>query len=255
MNWNWPPAPVVVFGYSLVYQPFYWVTAFLVGHLLLTRRAELYGIRREAAGEFSLTMIAAGFLGSHLLPLVLYPSLWWGDPWRLLRYEGGLSSEGLILGALAGGIAVSCWKGPAEILRLGDHAAFAFPVTWMFIRAACFLTQNHPGIRTSHWLAVTYVDGKRFDMALLELMLAAGLLLVFVLVDARGHWAGFYLGLAGAGFGSFRLAVANLRERTPADTTDYEPYLAAGILLIGLVMLWMSTHLKLALRSPVRSVE
>lgn len=255
MNWHWPPAPVVVFGYSLVYQPFYWVAAFLVGHVLLTRRAELYGSRREAAGEFSLTLIAAGFLGSHLLPLVLYPALWRQDPWRWLRYEGGLSSEGVILGALVGGIALVFWKGPAEVLRLGDHAAFAFPITWMLIRTACLLTQNHPGIRTNHWLGVNYLDGKRFDMALLELLFAAVLLLVFLLANRQAHWAGFYLGMAGAAFGCFRLGVMHLREAMPDGSTDFEPYVAASIMVVGLAMLAISTILKLALRSAMRSVE
>ena len=255
MNWHWPPAPVVVFGYSLVYQPFYWVAALLVGHVLLTRRAELYGIRRETAGEFSLTLIAGGFLGSHLLPLILYPSLWRADPWRWLRYEGGLSSEGLILGALAGGIAMACWRGPETVLRLGDHAAFAFPVTWMFIRTACFLTQNHPGIRTEHWLGITYLDGRRFDMASLELLFASGLLLVFLLADSRQHWIGYYLGVAGIAFGCFRLAVIPLREVLPDGSTDYEPYMAGSIVVVGLTMLIISTALKLALHLPVRSVE
>jgi len=239
---------------------FYRIEAFvvLVGLALVTqfqivmRRAPHHGIDRRAAASLLGWAIFLGIIGAHVFDVVAYyPERLLENPLELLRFWGGISSFGGMLGGLLGLYLVMRHRGMSgpDMLRFVDCLLFALPFTLAVGRLGCALQHDHPGVSSSHWLAVNFPDGPRFDLGLLEflyvMLMAAGFAL-----RVRRRWPdGFYIGLFFAAYGPVRFVLDSLRVSearyfgwTPGQ---YLSLVAAGV---GLFVLWTVLRPRVAVR-------
>ncbi len=142
----------------------------LTGRLLVARAARVYGPGDSEQTVNGYTfLVIGGIVGAHLLQVLAY------EPGRL-RTEGlpllfrvwdGSASAG---GAL-GGFAATFLYYRSQGLRTGrylDALTLGVAPGWAIARLGCAVAQDHPGIRSTSWMAVQFVDGKRLDLGLLD---------------------------------------------------------------------------------------
>jgi phosphatidylglycerol:prolipoprotein diacylglycerol transferase len=200
--------------------------AILAGYSLALRRARTLGLDQRR-----MSWIFAGGAGAAAVA---------GHAWSILANESsagafeiwrGQSAAGFTAGALLT-ILLVLWRWGSSGLRYVDALAFAFPFAWTLVRTGCFLAHDHIGVRTGSALGVRFPEGTRFDLGLLEALLALLASVAAVLFARRfklpGQMFGFMMLLAGAA----RLVVSAASES--GFTTR-----AGGIALalLGLVLL------------------
>lgn len=209
------PEPTLDLGsYRLEAFPVLVCIAIVVQFQLVLRQAPRFGITREMASTLCGWAILAGLVGAHVFDVVAYyPDKLLENPLELLRLWGGLSSFGGMLFGLLGLCAVMRWKGLRgdEMLRFADCLLFALPFTLAIGRLGCALQHDHPGIESTHWLAVAFPDGPRFDLGLLEFLYVAVLAGLFAVLGRQRWPSGFYVGLFFALYGPVRLGLDALR--------------------------------------------
>jgi len=201
---------------------FYRLEAFpvLVGAAIVTqfqivmRRAPRLGIERATASSLLGWAIFLGIVGAHVFDvLAYYPERLRENPLELLRIWGGISSFGGMLGGLLGLWLVMRRKqmSRAEMLRFVDCLIFALPFTLAVGRLGCGLLHDHIGISSTHWLAVAFPDGPRFDLGLLEFFYVSLIAAMFAVLDRRRWPDGFFIGLFFAAYGPVRFVLDSLR--------------------------------------------
>jgi phosphatidylglycerol:prolipoprotein diacylglycerol transferase len=79
-------------------------------------------------------------------------------------------------------------------------------------RFGCALQHDHLGVASTHFLAVNFPSGPRFDLGLLEFLYLIPLALVFWALGRQPRPPGFYLGLYFALYGPGRFAMDALRN-------------------------------------------
>jgi phosphatidylglycerol:prolipoprotein diacylglycerol transferase len=225
--------------------------AIVVQFQITVRRAPLHGIDRHTAVSLIGWAIFLGIAFAHVFDVVAYyPERLRENPLELLRFWGGISSFGGMIGGLTGLYVVMRRRGmsPPEMLRFVDCLLFALPFTLAVGRLGCALQHDHPGVSSTHWLAVNFPDGPRFDLGLLEFLYVSLMALLFALLSRRRRPDGFYIGLFFAAYGPVRFVLDSLRVSearylgwTPGQ---YLSLLAAGI---GLWTLWLVLRRKPAL--------
>ena len=171
------PMPIHAFGVLVL-------LAVVIGIESAARRAPSSGIDPNVMSAFALWILVPGFVGAHV-----FDSLWYHpeevarDPSTLFDLFAGMSSFGGFLGAVIGALA---WRLTTheELLPYVDVVMSVFPLSWAIGRAGCTLAHDHPGVRASadNPLAFGYPDGPRWDLGFLEMLLALGLSVVFVLL-------------------------------------------------------------------------
>jgi phosphatidylglycerol:prolipoprotein diacylglycerol transferase len=216
--------------------------AIVVEFQLVLRRAPARGIERATASALIVWAIVWGIVGAHVFELVAYqPRRLLADPLDLLRPWTGLSSFGGMLFGLAGlywAMRRRRLSAPA-MTRFADCVIFALPFCLAIGRAGCGLLHDHLGVSSSHWLAVAFPDGPRFDLGLLEFFYVGAVAVLFAVLD-RWRWPdGFFIGLFFVLYGPVRFALDTLRVGearylgwTPAQ---YLSLLAAAAGLLVLV--------------------
>lgn len=231
---------------GVLLQPFALLVSLgvLVAHFLLVRRAGRLGLERGWAAEFSLAMVAAGFVGAVLFKLLYRPELL-AQGIANVRVWPGISSFGGLFGALAGGLGYlaarrSAW---ANRWRYLDTAAYTFPAGFAFGRLGCTITHDHPGRRAAEpWLAtVAYPDGPRYDLGLLEMLFLAAGFALFVWLDRRQPAArqpGFFFGWLLASYGVFRVALDQLHVDPPRYAgISVDQWSGGGLAALGIAVL------------------
>jgi phosphatidylglycerol:prolipoprotein diacylglycerol transferase len=176
-------------------------TGLLAGVWMLRKRAAAKGLDQDVAFRFGVVSGFCGLIGAILLRLLIYDF-----------QQGGMYSFGGLLAGLAGGWLYLRSAAGAKTAAYFDAMAFVFPFAWMFGRAGCAIAHDHPGIRSSHWLAVAFAGGGRFDLGLLELLFLLPLAALFLWLDRRPRPAGFFLGTFLAIYGAFRFCLDGLHE-------------------------------------------
>jgi phosphatidylglycerol---prolipoprotein diacylglyceryl transferase len=212
---------------------------------IVLHRAPRFGIDRLTASTLAGWAIGLGLVGAHLFDVLAYrPRVLLDDPFELIRLWGGLSSMGGMLGGLLGLLWVMGRRrmsGP-ERLRFVDCLMFALPFTLAIGRLGCALQHDHLGVTSTHWLAVAFPDGPRFDLGLLEFLYVSALAGVFALLDRRRRPDGFFIGAFFALYGPVRFAMDALRV-SEARYFGWTPgqYLSILATLVGLAALaWVS---------------
>ena len=193
---NIPLGPVRVYPFGILV-----IAGILTGIRMILWRASKRGLDRQIAFRLCAITALFGLAGSYLLRLLFFS-------------RGGIYSFGGLLSGLAGGACYLRWtklRGAAALDYI-DVLAFAFPFAWAFGRAGCSVAHDHPGVRTSSWLAVRFPDGPRYDLGLLELMFTLVLIALFLWLDRRPRPVGLYCGLFFALYGPFRFLLDGLHE-------------------------------------------
>jgi phosphatidylglycerol:prolipoprotein diacylglycerol transferase len=204
------------------YKPFAVLLALsvLTAFAIAVWRGKAYGIGREQIAQFSVWVVVAGFIGAHLGRLVYEPAFLravWAHPELLIRQYRGIASFGSLIGGLAGAMLYfrAHRMAAGERWRYLDVVGFALPFAFMIGRMGCAVVHDHPGLRSTSWLAVDYPSGARFDLGLIEvlfLFLVAGL---FLVLDRYKHARGFYFALYFSLYGPFRALLDQLHVDPP----------------------------------------
>ncbi len=232
--------------YQLKPFPVLVAAALIVQFQLVMRRAPQQGIDRATASALIGWAIFFGIVGAHVFNAVAYtPQKLLAEPFELVRVWGELSSFGGIVFGLAG----LYWAmrrhrlAGAEMVRFVDCVIFALPFCLAIGRAGCALQHDHLGVSSSHWLAVAFPDGPRFDLGLLEFIYVSAMAGIFLLLD-RLRWPdGFFIGLFFALYGPVRFLMDSLRvgearylDWTPAQYLSVAASLAGFGVLMVIVM-------------------
>lgn len=213
----------------------------MVQFQVVLRRAPKFGFDRLTASTLVGWAIFLGLLGAHLFDVFAYrPDQVLEDPLVLLQPWNGISSFGGMLGGLLGLYAVMRRKGMklADMTRFVDLLVFALPFTLAVGRLGCALQHDHPGLASTHWLAVDFPGVPRFDLGLLEFFYVSIMAVAFVLLGRRRRPDGFYLGLFFTLYGPVRFVLDSLRivETRYAGWTPGQ-YLSVLVAVAGLALL------------------
>jgi phosphatidylglycerol:prolipoprotein diacylglycerol transferase len=214
-----------------------------VGYLVAARRAARDGFSQEQISELALWMFGAGFAGANLMMLAYVPSAlpyMMHHPSQLLTTRWGLSSFGGFAGGLIG---AALFFHVHRISRDGklailDAVGFAVPFGWAIGRMGCYLVHDHPGIRTSSWLGVSYPGGTRYDLGLLEILFLLALGTAFLILGKETRPRGFFRAVLFLSYGAFRL----VEDRVTIDPPRYfgwsvDQFAAAVMIALGLAAL------------------
>jgi phosphatidylglycerol---prolipoprotein diacylglyceryl transferase len=204
--------------------------AILVGYSLALRRARALGLDQRRMSWIFAGGAGAAALAGHFWPILANESSAGAfEIWR------GQSATGFTAGALLT-ILFVVWRWGSGGLRYVDALAFAFPFEWTLVRTGCFLAHDHIGAPTSSALGVQFPDGTRFDLGLLEALLALMASVCVVLCARR-------LKLPGQIFGLMMLLAGASRVLVSAASESGFTMRAGGIVLalLGLaVLVWRS---------------
>jgi phosphatidylglycerol:prolipoprotein diacylglycerol transferase len=188
--------------------------AIVVEYAIVVKRAPRHGFTSEQASSLIAWATVLGLVSAHVFDvLAYYPERLRADPLELFRVWGSLSSWGGMVGGI-GGLAFVAWRrglGAEGVLRFIDLAVYALPFTLAVGRFGCALQHDHLGLASTHFLAVDFPTGPRFDLGLLEFLYLVPLSLLFLALGRRPRPTGFYLGLFFALYGPARFAMDALR--------------------------------------------
>jgi phosphatidylglycerol:prolipoprotein diacylglycerol transferase len=191
-------------------------TGVWIGSVVAMNHARERRVDEKKMNEFIFWVVAAGFIGGHMLDAIFYhPDQIARDPLYLFRLWDGLSSFGGFTGALIGAVLYRQLK-KDEILRYCEMVCSAFPLAWVFGRAGCASVHDHPGNLSDAWFAVRYpfqggVVG-RYDLGLYEMVLTIPLALLYLWLWRRRRWGdGFFIGLMCVAYAPIRFFLDFLR--------------------------------------------
>lgn len=149
------------------------------------------GLSKDKIQSLMLAMLICGFLGSHVIDLLLYhPKEVFEDPKILFKFGSTLSSYGGIIGSMLG---MLWWKirFKEPLMPYLDAAAFGLPVGWFFGRVGCAVVHDHPGDPSDFFLAIVMKDGvARHDLGFYEALWWIVIVAVFWTMHAigKGRW-------------------------------------------------------------------
>jgi phosphatidylglycerol:prolipoprotein diacylglycerol transferase len=221
------------------------LSAIVVEYAIVVKRAPRHGFTTDQASSLIAWATVLGLVSAHVFDtLFYYPEQLREDPLALFRIWTNLSSWGGMVGGLAG-VALVTWRrglGPGGVLRFLDLAVYALPFTLCVGRLGCALQHDHLGVDSTHFLAVNFPTGPRFDLGLLEFLYLIPVSLLFFALGRKPRPAGFYLGLFFAVYGPVRFAMDVLRSDdkrylgwTPAQYLCVATALAGAALVVWLL--------------------
>jgi phosphatidylglycerol:prolipoprotein diacylglycerol transferase len=202
---------------------------------LAGRAARQLGKDPQVILDYSVAGVLAGIVGGHAAHLLAYHPEELHDPWRIVKIWEGLSS----MGGLAGGVLAAIVWFRAKRIPFHDYAdAFALGVApgWAVARLGCFSVHDHPGVRTSFFLAVRFPDGTpRHDLGLYEAILLFAIGALLWGLHRRGVLRGRLLAVLALvyGVGRFLLDFLRASDVPYADARHYgltfAQYAAVGL--------------------------
>lgn len=185
----------------------------ITGKVLVSRAAKVYGPGdSEHASAAYTACVIGGIVGAHLLEVFAYQPelLWTKGPWVLLRVWDGSASMGGALGGL--GCILLYFR--SQKLPVGpylDALALGIVPGWGVARLGCAAAHDHPGIRSTSWLAVPFPDGPRLDLGLLDAVVLLVLAAVLWLLARKRRPEGSLCGLFALGYSVPRFLLDFLR--------------------------------------------
>jgi phosphatidylglycerol---prolipoprotein diacylglyceryl transferase len=209
------------------------------GYLISLRRTQSRGIDREFFSKLGLYVIVAAFVGGHLGMLAHEPGafdLLRSHPFIALNIFDGQASFGVFFGGFVAALMLlKRYKVPyRDCYIYADAVAFAVPFSCWLVRLGCYLSHDHPGIRTASFLGVRYPGGTRYDLGLLEMLFLLLLAGVFFILDRKKRPRGFYFVTLLVSYGIFRILLDSLLVQ-PARYAGWtlNQIAAAIMILIG----------------------
>lgn len=195
----------------------------------------------DAVTDLAIWALVGGLIGARLAHIFLYDFSYYCQHWVEVFYvwQGGASSLGGFIGALVGVVLFAKKRGFTlkELLPYFDVMSLALWLGWGIGRLGCFMIHDHIGRLSNFFLAVNFPDGARFDLGLLESILAFVIFAVFswqFLKIIKKKW-GLVFGLSFAAYGVVRFGLDFLRASDlPSSDVRYGCFtpMQWGILLV-----------------------
>jgi phosphatidylglycerol:prolipoprotein diacylglycerol transferase len=200
-----------------------------IGSIIATRHARERGLDLRKMGEFIFWVVAAGFIGGHMLDAIFYhPARVERDPLYVFMLWDGLSSYGGFTGAMIGAFSWRFYR-RERILGYAECINSAFPLAWVFGRAGCSVVHDHPGKYSDAWFAVRYPLGEgfigRYDLGLYECILSIPLAVAFAILWRRrpARPLGFYTGIMCIAYAPVRFFLDFLRADEGSGVIGGDP--------------------------------
>jgi len=188
----------------------------IVGDRIAVMQGVLRGIEAKDVKFLNARIVIVGFIVAHLVSVIFYfPERIKESPLILLNVWAGLSSFGGFLGAL---LAFLYYTRTEEIpaLPYADAVALGLAVGWIFGRTGCFTAHDHPGLRSTFFLAVRYPDGPRHDLGLEELLFTLVMTAILFRYAQKPRVPGRVIGLFAVMYAPVRFGLDFLRARDVA---------------------------------------
>jgi phosphatidylglycerol:prolipoprotein diacylglycerol transferase len=189
--------------------------AIVVEYAIVVRRAPRHGFSSEEASSLVAWGTVLGLVSAHVFDVIAYyPERLRADPLELFRVWGSLSSWGGMVGGLTG-LGIVAYRrglGAVGVLRFFDLCIYALPFTLAVGRFGCALQHDHLGVPSTHFLAVNFPTGPRFDLGMLEFLYLIPVCLLFYALGRKPRPLGFFSGLFFALYGPARFAMDALRN-------------------------------------------
>lgn len=238
--WSLGPLTVHAFGVLVA-------LGFIFGSNLAMKKAERFGGSGEAINQLVGWLVAGVFVGGHLGDVLFYhPDEILKDPLVLLRVWQGLSSYGGFIVCIATTY-FFFKKAKLDFWRHADALAIGLTLGWFFGRMGCFSAHDHMGNPTDFWLGVIgacpgTADKSLacHDLGLYEALWSFGVLILFLVLDRKPRFPGFYAGLLATLYGPSRLvmdAFRNLATDTRYAGLTPAQYASFGMMALGLFVL------------------
>lgn len=160
--------------------------ATVVGLVAIVLAGRQRGEATAVVFTMALMALIVALLGAHFTAVLAYEGPGPGDDplGRLVSVFNGLASTGGFVGG-----ALGCWLfarlTERSAARMLDLMAVGVATCWPIARAGCWLVQDHPGLKSSFFLAVQYPDGLRHDLGLYEALVALPILVVVHIANCK----------------------------------------------------------------------
>lgn len=251
-----PLGPVSVHGFGILVA-----IGFMTGAWLAMNKARRDGLDPDVINRVVTWIIAGVFIGGHLGHALFYePAEHFADPIKFLQVWKGLSSTGGFIGCTI----LVLWflrkenrairkenvrlqeegkplKLPIWVLPYGDTLMYGLTLGWFFGRMGCFSAHDHPGTVTDFYLGVYGMCPDQpitvacHDIGLYEALWSGAMCLLFIWLDRKPRFQGFFIGLMCLSYGPCRLLMDAFRH--PATDARYFGMTPAqyGSIVIGLI--------------------
>jgi phosphatidylglycerol:prolipoprotein diacylglycerol transferase len=203
------PFPIEMFGVLVMLGVF-------IGDQIVVRRGAKLGLEPTDVKFLNARILILGFFMAHWVSVIFYfPERVRENPLILLNFLSGLSSFGGFLGAF---IAFFYYTRKEKIpaLPYADAVALGLAVGWIFGRLGCTTAHDHPGLRTTFFLAVRYPDGPRHDLGLYELLFTIVMTVILFQYAKKPRVPGRVIGLFAVMYAPVRFGLDFLRARDVA---------------------------------------
>jgi phosphatidylglycerol:prolipoprotein diacylglycerol transferase len=165
---------------------------FITGLIVAYWRFKKRKLSTDNIFDLSFWIIIGAIIGSRLLYVVEYWRFFSSDYWEIIKmWHGGMSIYGGFIGAAIFGT-IYLLKNEFDFWAHVDALIFSLPLGLFIGRLGCFLIHDHPGIKTDFFLGVQYAGGARHDLGLYLSLNGLILFLVFLFLDRKKRFDGFY---------------------------------------------------------------
>jgi len=221
-------------------------------------RAKRLGHDPEIITDLASVILLGGFIGARCVHVFLYRWVDFKDDLGQIfeLWNGGLSSFGGILGGVSAGL-VLLHRRKLDIWKYVDVAIFVSIPGWFIGRLGCFAIHDHPGHVSDFLLAAEMkiqpigmgvVIQARHDLGLYDALLALVICIVFLWLDRKERFDGFYAGWACILYSVPRFFFDFLRA-TDLSSSDTRymgltpaQYGAIILLALGGWIIWVQRH-------------
>jgi phosphatidylglycerol---prolipoprotein diacylglyceryl transferase len=188
----------------------------ILGDRIVVTQGGKRGLEARDVKFMNARIVIVGFIVAHLVSVIFYfPERIKENPLILVNFWAGLSSFGGFLGALLAFIYYTR-KEKIPALPYADSVALGLAVGWIFGRLGCTTAHDHPGLRTTFFLAVKYPDGPRHDLGLDELLFTLVMTAVLFQYAKKPRVPGRIIGLFATMYAPVRFGLDFLRARDVA---------------------------------------
>jgi phosphatidylglycerol:prolipoprotein diacylglycerol transferase len=252
------PLKISIFGDFAIHGFGILVAAgFIFGSQMGQRKCMRDGLDPELINRLVGYLVISLFVGGHMGHVLFYEPMYYLDnPIEIFYFWDGLSSIGGILMAMVMGTWLFTSEakkrriankrrvkaGEAPIPEPGawpyvDTVAYGITLGWCLGRFGCFTAHDHPGLVSDFYLAVYGICEAApstkacHDLGFYEALWMGTLTLLFIVLDRKPRFPGFFAGMLLMLYGPVRFAMDTLRT---ADTRYFNetvtPAQIAGIL-------------------------
>lgn len=231
-------------GVTIYTYGFFVALAVLISYLLVSRRANVFGIDEGLAGDLVFLLFVAGVIGARLFYVVQHFEDYHTDLWKVFSIaEGGLVWYGGFLVSASAGLIVAMWR-RWPILRICDLFAPVIPLAHAIGRIGCFFNGCCYGRETNAPFGLT-IPGDNVPRIPIQIFESAALFCLSILL----YWLSIKKRKAGELFIIYLILYSALRfliEFFRGDQTELwfltPPQWTSLLLFGGALVLYFTTR-------------